>query len=138
MTLITTPYSGLIEAGMAKVPDPEPALLVVITPSSKLVPFAFVKSTTTSSPDLKSLSVTISEEPTAPEEALKDTLCAFTNGVAITAKVNTLRKSTASITLLNLFFMLMILFCKWAMLLPFAYFLFKICRFFTKTGEKTH
>jgi len=94
---------------MVKVLVPEPVLPMFITPSSydgKLEP---AKSINAVSPAVNPLTVTVTEEPTAPEVGLNDTVsCAFTDGVTITTAVSTLRKRTASITLLNLFFILII------------------------------
>ena len=92
-------------AGTLKVALPEPVLPVTIIPISSVI-VGSTKFTNTFASAGNPFAVTVTEEPAAPEEALNNALCAFTNGVTITTNVNTLRKSTASIALPNLFFIL--------------------------------
>ena len=115
---------------MVKVAVPEPVLPVFIGPSSNEGKLAPAKSTISVSPAaLNPLSVTVTEVPTGPDDGLNDIVCAFTSGVTVITNVNTLRKSTESITLLNLFFTSITLFGKQTMSTLAEYVLFKICPF---------
>ena len=93
---------------------PVPSDPTTIDPRNKLGD----KVKSTLSDGVNPLTEAVTSEPTGPWLEFNDRDCALANGAIVIAIVNILRKSIASITLLNLFSILISLFCKWTMPFP--------------------